>query len=68
MYDYQMQLMEVRMRTERAARRAELRASLGPMPPVERIRPFARKVIPLPGVVDIVPNGAGHWNGGPQAA
>ncbi len=68
MYDSQVRLMEVRLRAERAAKRAELRATLGPAPELERIRPFARKVIPLPGVVDIVPNGAGHWSGGPQAA
>ncbi|MCC6386973.1 MAG: hypothetical protein IT302_06290 [Dehalococcoidia bacterium] len=68
MFDHELLLLETRMRTERARRTAELKASLGPAPAVERIRPFARKVIPLPGVVDIIPNGAGHWHGGPTAA
>ncbi|MFN8506326.1 MAG: hypothetical protein U0547_02015 [Dehalococcoidia bacterium] len=68
MYDHELLLMETRMRADRARRRAELKASLGPVPAVERILPFARKVIPLPGVVDIIPNGAGHWHGGPTAA
>lgn len=67
-FDVNSHLVVTRLRTERAERRATLRATLGPAPEPERVRPFTRRVIPLPGVVDILPNGAGSWSGGPTAA
>jgi hypothetical protein len=61
-------LLEMRFRTQLAERRATLLASLGPAPEPIRFRPFARRIIALPGVIDIIPNGAGAWTDGPQAA
>ena len=44
-------LIEHRYRIERSERRALLRATLGLLPAVKRMRPFARRVLPLVGTV-----------------
>ena len=62
-------LQAVRLRTERATRRATLLASLGPLPKPERLRPFARRTTPLQTPVDITHAAARRTaNVPPQAA
>ncbi len=46
-------LLEVRLRTERATRRATLLASLGPLPKPEALRLFRRRPVPLSAPVEI---------------
>jgi hypothetical protein len=68
-YDFNSQLTEMRLRTERMERKATLRAALGPLPEPAPLRLFARRnVQPLGSVVDFPGNGAGFWPEGPQAA
>jgi hypothetical protein len=46
-------LVEAGLRLDHVERRASLLASLGPLPKPERVRPFARRVVPLLHVVEV---------------
>jgi len=46
-------LVEAGLRLDHVERRASLLASLGPLPKPERVRPFARRVVPILHVVEV---------------
>jgi len=51
---------EHRYRIERSERRAQLCAALGPAPAVQRLRPLARRVVPLAGPI-VIQHGQDAW-------
>jgi hypothetical protein len=66
--DVHAHLLEVRLRTERANRRASLLSSLGPLPKRKPLRLFSRRVVALPAPVDIRHHGDVGANARPQRA
>ncbi len=66
--DVHAHLLESRLRTERATRRASLLASLGPLPKPKPLRPFSRRVVALSAPVDIRHHAETGANTVPQRA